>query len=96
MVIVNFVALQHGAVYALCEPRPNPKSGAAPMRTAAIALAAAGLLAIVPAQSQSIPVWRFAQDQQFQIPTCVAPAKLVETRTANGRIVWKCVAPKQK
>lgn len=63
------------------------------MRIAAFA-AAAVLLVLGPAQAQKLPVWRIAQDQQFQIPKCVAPAKLVETRTANGRIVWRCVKPK--
>jgi hypothetical protein len=63
------------------------------MRIAALAVSAA-LFAIVPAQAQKVPMLRFAQDQQFVIPKCVAPAKLVETRTATGRIVWKCVAPK--
>lgn len=66
------------------------------MRIAVMIAAAAGFLAIAPAQAQKVPLWRFAQDQQFQIPKCVAPEELVESRTANGRIVWRCVAPKQK
>lgn len=63
------------------------------MRKAALAVAAA-ILVLGPAQAQKLPVWRIAQDQQFQIPKCVAPAKLVEARAANGRIVWRCVKPK--
>lgn len=66
------------------------------MRIAALTMlaSAAVFAAAIPAQAQKVPMWRLAQDQQFIIPKCVAPAKLVETRSANGRIVWRCVAPK--
>jgi hypothetical protein len=64
------------------------------MRLAALIGLAATVLATVPAQAQKVPVWRMAQDQQFVIPTCAAPAKLAETRTATGRIVWRCVKPR--
>lgn len=58
----------------------------------AAAVAVAGLSAT--AQAQRVPVWRFAQDQQFTIPKCVAPAKLTEIRDAQGRMAWRCVAPR--
>lgn len=65
------------------------------MRLVALALIAfATAAAALPAQAQWVPIWRMAQDQQFTIPKCVAPARLVEGRTSTGRIVWRCVTPK--
>lgn len=65
------------------------------MRLSALALiVSAAVVTALPAQAQWVPIWRMAQDQQFTIPKCVAPAKLVEGRTVTGRVVWKCVAPK--
>jgi hypothetical protein len=65
------------------------------MRIAAFAvLASAAALIAVPAQAQWVPVWRVAQDQQFVVPKCAAPARLVETKDAKGRLVWRCVKPK--
>ena len=65
------------------------------MRIAAMTgLVAAAVLAAASAEAQQMSVWRMAQDQHFVIPTCVAPAKLVETRTATGRIVWRCAIPR--
>lgn len=71
------------------------QDGDLPMRIASFAFAiAATTVFALPAQAQRVPVWRFAQDQQFIVPKCVAPARLVETRTASGRVVWRCVTPK--
>jgi hypothetical protein len=55
-------------------------------------LASAAAFAVVPAQAQWVPVWRIAQDQQFVVPKCSAPNRLVERRNAKGQIFWRCVA----
>jgi hypothetical protein len=87
------VALQQSVVYARRYSHSHRLTGVPLMRLAALTIAVAAFTAL-PAMAQKVPVWRMAQDQQFNIPKCAAPAKLVEGRTAAGRIVWRCVTPK--
>lgn len=66
------------------------------MRITTTSFAAAMSLTVAaafPAAAQSIPLWRFASSQQFNVPKCAAPARLTEMRTAQGRVFWRCVSP---
>jgi hypothetical protein len=67
------------------------------MRMIALTAVAVALAAAIstPVQAQKVPVWNMMRDP-LVIPRCEAPRVLTEIRHANGRISWRCVAPKKR
>jgi hypothetical protein len=47
-----------------------------------------------PAQAQKVPMWNMMRNP-LVIPNCQAPKVLTEIRHSNGRISWRCVAPRK-